>query len=99
MAARKVTAGEALQMGLVNQVLPQDSLMSGVREYAKDIAANVSPRSTRVMKQQVYNALMENLGEATDIANVEMVKSLQCDDFKEGVAHFLEKRPAAFTGN
>jgi enoyl-CoA hydratase/carnithine racemase len=69
-----------------------------VRAYAKEIAYNVSPRSIRVIKDQVYNAMFQTLSEACEMAGKEMVQSLQCEDFKEGVAHFVEKRAAAFTG-
>jgi enoyl-CoA hydratase/carnithine racemase len=97
-SARLVDASEALRMGLVNQVFPQDSFMRSVYAYAKDLANNVSPRSLRVIKEQVYNGMFQTLSEAFDGAEQEMVKSLQCEDFKEGVAHFLEKRSPAFTG-
>src|SRR5579883_442614 len=97
-SARMVDANEALRIGLVSRVFPQDQFMNGVLAYAKELAYSVSPRSMRVMKQQVYNAMFETLSEAFDSSEQEMLKSLQCDDFKEGVAHFLEKRAAAFTG-
>lgn len=97
-SARLVDANEALRMGLVNQVFPQDQFLAGVQSYAKELAYNVSPRSLRVMKEQVYNAMFQTLSEAFETAEQEMVQSLQCEDFKEGVAHFLEKRAAVFTG-
>jgi enoyl-CoA hydratase/carnithine racemase len=97
-SARLADAGEALRMGLVNRVFPQDSFMDGVLAYARDLAASVSPRSLRVIKQQVYNAMFQSLSEAFDTAEHEMIESLQCEDFKEGVAHFVEKRPAQFVG-
>jgi enoyl-CoA hydratase/carnithine racemase len=50
------------------------------------------------MKRQVYNAMFETLSEAFDVAEREMLASLQCEDFKEGVAHFLQKRAPSFTG-
>jgi enoyl-CoA hydratase/carnithine racemase len=97
-SARMVDSAEALRMGLVNQVFPQDTFLAKVTEYARDVAANSSPRSTRIMKRQVYDAMFQTLGEAFDVAEREMLASLQCEDFKEGVAHFLEKRPPVFTG-
>jgi enoyl-CoA hydratase/carnithine racemase len=97
-SARLVDASEALRMGLVNQVFAQTSFMDSVYAYAKDLAYNVSPRSMRVIKDQVYNAMFQTLSEAFETSEKEMVQSLQCEDFKEGVAHFLEKRAAAFTG-
>jgi enoyl-CoA hydratase/carnithine racemase len=97
-SARLIDAAEALRIGLVNRVLPQAELLDGARAYARELATMVSPRSLRVIKKQVYEALFQTLGEATDVANVEMMKSFGSADFREGVAHFLQKRPAAFTG-
>jgi enoyl-CoA hydratase/carnithine racemase len=97
-SARMVDSAEALRMGLVNQIFPQDSFLAKVNDYARDVAANSSPRSTRIIKRQVYDAMFQTLEEAFDVAEREMLASLQCEDFKEGVAHFLEKRAPTFTG-
>jgi enoyl-CoA hydratase/carnithine racemase len=97
-SARLIDAAEAFRMGLANQVYPQDVFQEKVREYAAELAANVSPRSLRVIKRQVYDAMFQPLGEAFEIAEREMLASLQCEDFKEGVAHFVEKRAPVFTG-
>lgn len=98
LSARKVGAAEALAMGLVNQVHPASSLMEATLAYARDLAENVSPRSIRVMKRQVYRAVLQSLEDATLIANAELPGSFVSEDFKEGVAHFLEQRPARFSG-
>lgn len=97
-SARIIDAQEALRMGLVSRVVPHDELTDVVREYAHMLATSTSPRSQRVMKKQVYNALFTDLGEAIEAANDEMFLSFKCDDFKEGLAHFVEKRAPQFTG-
>ncbi|MGA8144213.1 MAG: enoyl-CoA hydratase [Candidatus Acidiferrales bacterium] len=97
-SARMIDSAEALRMGLVNQVFPQDAFLAKVNEYAREVASNASPRSTRIMKRQVYDAMFQTLDEAFATSEREMLASLQCEDFKEGVAHFLEKRAPAFTG-
>jgi enoyl-CoA hydratase/carnithine racemase len=97
-SARLIDGAEAFRMGLANQVYAQDVFQEKVREYATELASNVSPRSLRVIKRQAYDAMFQTLGEAFEIAEREMLASLQCEDFKEGVAHFVEKRAPIFTG-
>ncbi len=98
LSARILDAGEAQRMGLVNQVFPAPTFLFDVQAYARQLATEVSPRSMAVMKRQVYQALSQSYEEAVAVAEQEMVLSLQSEDFREGVAHFLEKRSPAFTG-
>ncbi len=98
LSGRVVMADEAKEMGLVSRVLPAEDLMETVREYAREMAVYSSPRSTRIIKRQIYDAVFMNLAEAMDAANIEMEKSTTTEDFKEGVASFLERRPPQFTG-
>jgi enoyl-CoA hydratase/carnithine racemase len=97
-SARTIDTAEALRMGLVNRVFPQETFLEKAEEYAQELASTVSPRSLRIIKRQVYEAMSQPLAEAFDISVREMMGCFRTEDFKEGVAHFLEKRPAAFTG-
>jgi enoyl-CoA hydratase/carnithine racemase len=97
-SARKFRAPEALSLGLVNRVIADDKLLAETRAYARLLADTVSPRSVAVMKRQIWEAEFQSLAEATVQANHEMELSFQTADFKEGVAHFLDKRAARFTG-
>jgi enoyl-CoA hydratase/carnithine racemase len=98
LSARTFDAREALRLGVVNQVFAAEGFMGSVYAYANDLANSVSPRSLRVIKHQVYTAMFQTLDEALDTASEEMKASLQCEDFREGVAHFLEKRAPEFRG-
>ena len=91
-------AAEALRIGLVNRVFPAASFRDDVAAYARMLATEVSPRSLAIMKRELWNSPFQSLSEAIVDANADMALSLKSDDFKEGVAHFLEKRPARFTG-
>lgn len=96
-SARTVTAEEAGAMGLV-RVLPAEGFAAAVQAKAAEIANLSSPRSTRIIKKLVYEAMFQSLAEATAIANREQEICRDTEDFREGVAHFVEKRAPRFTG-
>jgi enoyl-CoA hydratase/carnithine racemase len=98
LSARIIDAAEASRMGLVNRVFPAETFMQNVRAYARELVQSVSPRSMAVIKRQVYHGLLESLEEAAVSAEKEILESLRSEDFREGVAHFVQKRAPRFTG-
>ena len=98
LSGRKFNAAEAKEMGLVSKVYPMESFMDDVRAYAVEMATLASPRSIRVMKRQLYQAMLNSLEHSVLLANSEMPASFESEDFKEGVAHFVERRAPNFTG-
>ncbi|NIJ42565.1 enoyl-CoA hydratase/carnithine racemase [Parvibaculum indicum] len=98
MSARKFDGREAERIGLVNRSFDAEHFMDNVMDYARMLATSVSPRSMTVMKRQVWKAMFQDFNTALAIGDDEMQKSFASEDFKEGVAHFVEKRAANFTG-
>lgn len=98
LSGRKVRGEEALRLGLVNQIHTPEKLAEATYAYARELAELVSPRSLRVMKQQVWELPFQTLHEALISDSEEMLQANACEDFKEGKRAFMEKRPPRFTG-
>jgi enoyl-CoA hydratase/carnithine racemase len=95
--ARTLTAEEALEMGLVSEVLPHDDLADRARELASEIAAN-APLAIRAAKRMMRHAMTENLEDHVQRQYLALLPLFGSSDFREGLAAYIEKRPADFTG-
>jgi enoyl-CoA hydratase/carnithine racemase len=95
-SSRKLGAAEAVGMGLVDRVYPPDRLLSEAVEYIENLSRTAAPMSMMLMKQQVYRHLNMQLGEAMQETVRLMDESLVREDFREGIASFLEKRSPRF---
>lgn len=96
LSGRVFLAEEAAELGLVNKVLPKESLLEETLAYARDLAANCSPKSMATIKAQVYRHLELGLRDAMREANQLMTRSFGYPDFREGVQSFVERREPAF---
>ncbi len=96
LSARVFLAEEALEMGLVNRVVPPDQVVLAATAYARDLAANCPPGSMAVIKRQVYGHSATDLETAVQESIKLMEESLTTEDFKEGVASYVEQRPPRF---
>lgn len=98
LSARVLRAEEALDLGLVNRVVPREALLDEVLDYARTMAREVSPRSLRVLKRQIWLGLCQGPDAAMALGDAEMATALESDDFREGIRAWTEGRAPAFTG-
>lgn len=90
-----VTAGEALELGLVNQVVPGEKLRETVSDLATEIA-NGPQVSMRLLKRSIYQAAEMTFEQACDEIAAKTAISDHHPDAREGVTAFREKRTPEF---
>ncbi len=95
-SSRKVTAEEALDIGLVDRIFNPQELVDATVEYIEHLATHCSPLSIMRMKRQVYNHMPLTLEEAMIASDELMAESIKDPDYKEGVASFTERRLPKF---
>ena len=96
--ARRFDGEEAARLGIVNEVLDDDALMKHAIDYARDLAANSAPRSLAAMKAQIWTAIDDCYDEAFAASDHEQDMADKTEDFREGVASWMEKRIPDFQG-
>lgn len=93
----KVSAEEALQIGLINKIIPSDKLMETTISIAENLAKK-SPISIGLTKRMMNQHVNGQLKMLLEIEATTQDICLQTKDFKEGVASFFEKRQPMFIG-
>jgi len=91
LTGEMIDAVTALEFGLVNRVVPAQSLAGIVRELARAIAAK-SATAVKLGKAAVTSQAGLGLAEAYDCASRAMVENMLAPDAEEGISAFLEKR-------
>lgn len=97
MTGSAVSSQRAAEIGMINRVVPADSLLSEALDLAGKLAAGPTgaiARVKRMLNATFANDLASQLALEADC----QIESGQSSDFKEGVAAFFEKRPPNFTG-
>ncbi len=97
LTAAPVPAQEALAMGLVARVLPDEGFREAVLAMAAELAAGPT-QAYRWMKEAVRDSQANTLEQQLALEAQLQAKAVRTDDFAEGVGAFLQKRPPRFTG-
>ena len=94
---RRLSANEALELGLINRVVAPENLLGEAQGYIEQLASTVSPKALMPMKSQVYRYVNHPLG--TAMADTEHLQdvSVKWPDLQEGIASFVERRPPQFS--
>lgn len=96
LTSRVVLAEEANEIGLVHAVHPVEDLLDATLEYAESLASNVSPGSLLATRQQIYLDLHRGVGESVAKSIELLGKMMGSDEYKQGVAALINKRPPNF---
>jgi len=94
---RVLEAKECLDLGLVNQVVGADGLMEAIRAMASEIVAN-APLAVQATKRLMRLGLDETFEANVDHVFSALVPLFLSQDFREGMAAYLQRRPPHFEG-
>ena len=94
---RPVEAGEALSLGLVNRVIPDEELATVTMELARSLAQGPSI-ALSLMKRNLNCAENGSLAELLDMEAVHQVQTGRTEDHREAAKAFVEKRTPIFIG-
>ena len=95
---RVFPAQEALDGGLVKQVVAPEALLETARALAREIADNSAPVSVALTRQMMWRMLgADHPMEAHKVDSRSIYARGRMEDVKEGISSFLEKRPPVFT--
>lgn len=97
LTGKPITAQRALDLGLVNRVVPANDLDAAVEEYVRAIAAS-SPLVVRLGKAAFYDQLALDEERAYERATRVMTDNALCADAQEGIGAFLKKRQPVWRG-
>jgi enoyl-CoA hydratase len=96
-SARRLSADEALRIGLLNRVVPPDRLEPEVRALAGAIAAN-APLTVRACKVAIREAMRAPADRDRALVDQLVEQCFRSEDYREGQAAFAEKREPRFRG-
>jgi enoyl-CoA hydratase/carnithine racemase len=96
-SARRLTAGEALHVGLVNRVVPTEKLRDEVWSLAGAIRDN-APLTVRSLKVAIREARRDPSKRDLALVASLVEECFRSEDYREGQAAFMEKRPPSFRG-
>lgn len=94
---RTLPAQECKEIGLVSRVVKDAEFAEAVRTLAQEIAAN-APLAVQSSKRLMRMGLEQQFGDHVHHVYMHVIQLFRTKDFKEGMASFLEKRPAKFEG-
>lgn len=97
LLAEEVNGREAERLGLANLCVPVEEFGTAVQSLAQRLAAGPT-RSYGLTKELLNRSLEENLASVLRLEGKLQGQALATSDHREGVAAFLQKRPANFTG-
>ncbi len=97
LTGNPIPAQQALSMGLINRVVPEDRLDEAVNELAQSIKAK-SPSTLAIGKEAFYRQIEMDYDQAYAYAGQVMVRNLETRDACEGIDAFIEKRPPVWQG-